>query len=139
MTTPGGEVGGRTAGTAQTAEASRGAWAARLAGWAVGLAVLLAAAAGAFGGTGAAPASAAGSCLAIAAQLTAVALLRPAMGGPTPAFVRRWAVGMAVRGASVVLLAALVLLTRGSLPALWTALGYLGVLLPLLFLEARFL
>jgi hypothetical protein len=54
------------------------------------------------------------------------------MGAPTPEFMGRWLGGIAIR-----FVAALVLVIwSASLPA---ALGYLGVLLPLLFLETRFL
>ncbi len=79
------------------------------------------------------------AAVALAAQLTAVALLRPAMGARTAAFMRRWVVGMAVRGGSVLVLAGLLVALRGWLPAGWMAAGYLGVLLPLLFVETRFL
>ncbi len=73
-----------------------------------------------------------GGGVALVAQLWAVALLRPKMGAPTPEFMGRWLGGIAIR-----FVAALVLvLWTASLPA---ALGFLGVLLPLLFLETRFL
>jgi hypothetical protein len=73
-----------------------------------------------------------GGGVALVAQLWAVALLRPKMGAPTPEFMGRWLGGIAIR-----FVAALVLVIwSASLPA---ALGYLGVLLPLLFLETRFL
>jgi len=81
----------------------------------------------------------AGGGVAAAAQVTAVALLRPGMKAGTPEFVRRWATGIAIRGAGVVVLAGLVLVTRSALPALWTALGFLAVLLTLLYAETRFL
>jgi len=51
----------------------------------------------------------------------------------------RWLGGMAIR---ILALAALMVWSathRASLPPLPAALGYLGVLLPLLFLETRFL
>ena len=114
-------------------------WAARLTVVAAVVAAVLAAAAALARGGSAAVASACGSCLATAAQGTAVALLRPAMGAPAPAFMQRWAAGMAVRGASALVLVGLVVVARAALPALWMAIGYLGVLLPLLFVETRFL
>ena len=80
-----------------------------------------------------------GGGVATAAQVAAVALLRPGMTAGTPEFVRRWASGIAIRGGSVVVLAVLVLATRGVLPPLWTALGFLAVLLTLLYAETRFL
>jgi len=46
---------------------------------------------------------------------------------------------MAVRGVSTLALAALLVMFRDRLPVLWMAAGYLGVLLPLLFVETRFL
>ncbi len=81
----------------------------------------------------------AGGGIATSAQITAVALLRPGMKAQTPEFVRRWASGIAIRGASVVVLVAVVYATRTVLPPLWMALGFLGVLLTLLYAETRFL
>jgi hypothetical protein len=114
-------------------------WSARLVATALALAAVLAGVAGLARGADAAFASACGSCLALSAQVAAVALLRPAMGARTPEFVRRWTAGMAVRGASLLMLAGLMVLLRGAFPVIWMAVGYLGVLLPLLFLETRFL
>lgn len=73
-----------------------------------------------------------GGSIALVAQIWAVALLRPAMRAPNPAFMGRWLGGMAIR----LLALAVTLLWSPTLPA---ALGFLGVLLPLLFLETRFL
>lgn len=80
-----------------------------------------------------------GGLIAAAAQVAAVARLRPAMRAPGRLFMRRWATGVAIRGASVVVLLAVVLATRAVLPPLWLALGFLGVMLTLLFAETRFL
>ncbi len=80
-----------------------------------------------------------GGGIAAAAQLSAVALLRPGMKAGTTEFVRRWASGIAIRGGSAVLMAGVVVATRAALPALWTALGFLTVLLTLLYAETRFL
>ena len=91
------------------------------------------------GGRGAAAAALSGAALAGLAQVVAVVLLRPAMGAPTPVFMQRWLSGMAVRGVSTLALAALLVMFRDRLPVLWMAAGYLGVLLPLLFVETRFL
>jgi hypothetical protein len=101
--------------------------------------VVLAAVAGLARGGDAAFASVCGSWLALLAQVAAVGLLRPAMGARTPAFMRRWGAGMAVRGASLLMLAGQMVLLHAAFPVLWMAVGYLGVLLPLLFLETRFL
>ena len=114
-------------------------WPVRLLGPGLALAALIAGVAALARGGDAAFASACGSLLALAAQVAAVALLRPAMGARTPEFVQRWAAGLAVRGAGLLLLVALMLLTRRTFPVLWMAAGYLGVMLPLLFTETRFL
>jgi hypothetical protein len=114
-------------------------WQARLIGAALVLAVVLAGVAALARGGDAAFASACGSWLALLAQVAAVALLRPALDAKTPAFMQRWLAGLGVRGASVVLLAALMVLTRRAFPVIWMAAGYLGVMLPLLFTETRFL
>lgn len=87
------------------------------------------------GGRGAAV----GGAIAVAAQLWAVALLRPVMRAPSPAFMGRWLGGMAIRAAAMILAIVLAATNRAALPLLETALGFLGVLLPLLFLETRFL
>ncbi len=49
----------------------------------------------------------------------------------------RWGMGMGLRLLGVMLFAAAVLANRELFPPLPTAFGYLGVLLPLLFMEAR--
>lgn len=96
---------------------------------------VLVAAAGALGGRGAA----AGGVVALVAQLWAVALLRPAMRAPHPRFMGRWLGGMAVRALALALVLAVAVARRDQLPLPATALGFLGVLLPLLFVETRFL
>jgi hypothetical protein len=80
-----------------------------------------------------------GGAIATSAQVVAVALLRPGMKAETPEFVRRWASGIAVRGASALVLVGLAVATRAVLPALWLAVGFLAVLLTLLYAETRFL
>jgi hypothetical protein len=91
------------------------------------------------GGTFAMAAAFAGASIATAAQILAVVLLTPAMRGATAQFQQRWVLGMAVRFASFLLFAALLVLTKQTLPPLWMAAGYLGTLLVLLFAETRFL
>ena len=80
-----------------------------------------------------------GGAFAVIAQTAAVALLRPAMAAPQPVFMSRWLGGVAIR--ALVLSALLVLSAthQPTIPVLPAALGYLGVLLPLLFTETRFL
>jgi hypothetical protein len=73
-----------------------------------------------------------GGGVALVAQLWAVALLRPKMRAPNPEFMARWLGGMGIRLLGV----GIVLIVSRTVPAL---LGYVGVLLPLLFLETRFL
>ncbi len=80
-----------------------------------------------------------GGGIATAAQVAAVALLRPGMTAGTPEFVRRWASGIAIRAASALLLVGVGFATRTVLPPLWAALGFLAVLLTLLYTETRFL
>ena len=114
-------------------------WVARMAlvGGAAGLMVAALAAVEA-GGPGIAAALVGGG-IAASAQVAAVALLRPGMKAGTPEFVRRWATGLAIRGGSTVALIGVVFATRAVLPPLWTALGFLVVLLTLLYAEMRFL
>jgi len=73
-----------------------------------------------------------GGGVAVIAQLWAVALLRPKMRAPNPEFMARWLGGMGIRLLGV----GIVLIVSRTVPAL---LAYVGVLLPLLFLETRFL
>lgn len=88
-----------------------------------------------FGGKPAAIGGAAG----LVAQLGAVALLRPAMGAPQPVFMARWLAGMGVRALALGALLTVAATHRLALPPVPASLGFLGVLLPLLFLETRFL
>jgi hypothetical protein len=80
-----------------------------------------------------------GGTVALAAQLAAVALLRPAMQAPQPVFMARWLGGMGMRVLAAGGLLAFAATHRAALPPLPASLGFLGVLLPLLFLETRFL
>jgi hypothetical protein len=84
-------------------------------------------------------AAAIGGGVALAAQLWAVALLRPVMRAPNPAFMARWLGGMGVRLLALGALLVWSATHRAELPPLATAGGFLGVLLPLLFFETRFL
>lgn len=80
-----------------------------------------------------------GGGIAALAQLAAVALLRPAMDAPQQLFMARWYAGMGVRALVLGVLLAFSATHRDMLPLLETVLGYIAVLLPLLFLETRFL
>lgn len=90
-------------------------------------------------GRGAALAGLVGAVIALSAQVGALLLLRPAMRAGTTAFMSRWALGMVVRGASFLVVAVLLVALKDRLPVIWMAAGYLVVLVPLLFVETRFL
>ena len=80
-----------------------------------------------------------GGGTALVAQTAAVALLRSAMHGPQRPFMRRWFAGMAIRALSLGGLVVASATHQDRLPLLPTTFGFLGVLLPLLFAENRFL
>lgn len=80
-----------------------------------------------------------GASIATAAQIAAVSLLRPAMQAKGPLFQQRWVLGMAVRFASFIVLAALMIALNETFSPAWLAAGYLATLLVLLFSETRFL
>ena len=80
-----------------------------------------------------------GGVVAISAQTGAVLLIRPVIGAPNKTFVPRWLAGMALRATLVIGLVVYATLHRSTLAPLPAALGCLGVLLPLLFTENRFL
>lgn len=101
----------------------------------VALGVALVAIAGVIGGK----AAAIDGAVAVVAQVWAVLLLRPVMKAPNPQFMARWLGGMGIRFLALALLLVWAITHRASLPPLPAGLGYLGVLLPLLFLEIRFL
>jgi hypothetical protein len=101
----------------------------------VALGVALIVAAWALGGKPAAI----GGAVALLAQIWAVALLRPGMRAPNPAFMGRWLGGMGIRLLALGALLVWAATHRATLAPVPAALGFLGVLLPLLFLETRFL
>lgn len=80
-----------------------------------------------------------GGVVAVVAQTGAVFLIRPVIGAPSKEFVPRWLAGMALRAALVIGLVVFAALHRSIVSPLPAALGCLGVLLPLLFTETRFL
>ena len=100
-----------------------------------GLGAVLVAAAALIGGR----AAGVGGAVALGAQLGAVALLRPAMRAAQPVFMARWLGGMGVRALALGVVLAIAATHRAALGPLPASLGFLGVLLPLLFLETRFL
>ena len=80
-----------------------------------------------------------GGVVAVVAQTGAVLLIRPVIGAPNKEFVPRWLAGMGLRFALAIGLVVYAALHRNLLSPLPAALGCLGVLLPLLFTENRFL
>ena len=80
-----------------------------------------------------------GGVVAGIAQTGAVLLIRPVIGAPNKEFVPRWLAGMVLRAGLVIGLVVYAALHRNVLSPLPAALGCLGVLLPLLFTETRFL
>ena len=80
-----------------------------------------------------------GGAIAVIAQTWAVLLLRSKLRATNPEFMARWLGGMAIRFLALVALAGWTITHPGSIPPVPALLGYLGVLLPLLFLETRFL
>lgn len=75
--------------------------------------------------------------LATGIQVVATALMRRGPAAPFAVLARRWGAGMGMRLGGVVAFAAAVALDPGHFPPLASALGYLGVVLPLLVLEMR--
>ena len=91
------------------------------------------------GGLWAMAAALIGASIASAAQIAAIAMLKPAMKAETLTFQKRWVLGMTVRFASFVVVAVIMIVLKDTLPPLWLATGYLGTLLVLLFAETMFL
>jgi hypothetical protein len=77
--------------------------------------------------------------LATVIHVGAVAALKEVWDAPFRELARGWGIGMVLRLAGAVVWMAAVLLRGESFPPLPTAIGYLGVLIPLLFTEIRFL
>ena len=80
-----------------------------------------------------------GGGVALIAQVWAILLLRPKMRAPNPAFMARWLGGMAIRFLALLALVVWIVTHRDSFAPVPALLGFLAVLLPLLFLETRFL
>ena len=79
--------------------------------------------------------------LAVLMQLVAEALVGPAIKRDLPfaAVLKRWGIGMALRFVGIVVLAGAAVADPKVFPPLPAAMGYLGVLLPLLIVETRLL
>jgi hypothetical protein len=88
-------------------------------------------------GPAAVPPVLAGGAIAAIAQISAAVLARRAYAAPFARFVGAWALGMGLRFSALIALAAGMLAAPTQFPPLPTALGFLGVLIPLLLLEIR--
>jgi hypothetical protein len=77
--------------------------------------------------------------LATAIQVAAVVALKRARDAPLDRFMRGWGLGMALRVGGVVAFLVVVSIDRELFPPEPTAFAYLGVLIPLLFTETRFI
>jgi len=79
--------------------------------------------------------------LAMLVQMAAEALVGPAIKRDLPfaAVLKRWGIGMALRFVGIVVLAGAAVANPKLFPPLPAAMGYLGVLLPLLIVETRLL
>lgn len=87
------------------------------------------------GGRGSALAAGGAGVFAGVIHLVAVGVLRPSLVPPFEGTVGRWMVGLGLRFGAVAAIAAALLAWPDLFPALPTALGFLGVLIPLLFAE----
>ena len=77
--------------------------------------------------------------LALVIEIASVRVLRPVLDQPFAVIMKRRGVGMALRGGGIALFVIAVVTRRDVFPPLPTAFGYLGVLIPLLLLEPKFL
>ena len=75
--------------------------------------------------------------IATAIQLVAARSMKNRSDAPLREFARGWAGGMGLRMLGVGLVGVVIWLDSASFPALPAAMGFLGVLVPLLFFEAR--
>ena len=75
--------------------------------------------------------------VATAIQVAAVHLLVGQRGASLKGYLARWGIGTALRFGGVVLFTTLVLIDRTLFPPLPAALGFVGVLIPLMALELR--
>ncbi len=75
--------------------------------------------------------------LATLIHVAAVALLKSGLKRPFGILMWRWVMGMGLRLAGVALFAVAVYAAGDTFPAIPTAIGYVGVLLPLMWTEMR--
>lgn len=101
------------------------------------LSVSAVALAGWWWGRDAAVVAGAAGLLAAAAETAAVTVLRPALAPPFDRLLKRWVVGLGLRIGAVAAVGVAVLRWPTRFPVLPAALGFLMVLMPLLFGEMR--
>ncbi len=77
--------------------------------------------------------------LATMLQVMSVAAVQPVWNRGFTRVMGRWAAGTLLRWLGVVLIAVAVLIDRELFPPLPTAFGYLGVVVPLLYVELKFI
>jgi hypothetical protein len=77
--------------------------------------------------------------LATAIQMASAGLMKGAVRREFTALIKRWGIGMGLRLGGIVAFVVAVGVRRDLFPPLPTAFGYLGVVVPLLFTEIRFL
>ncbi len=77
------------------------------------------------------------AALALLIQIVSIALIQPVKQAEPRLFIKRWGMGMGLRLLGVVAIALAAGLDRKHFPAVPTAIGFLGVLLPLLLFEVR--
>jgi hypothetical protein len=97
--------------------------------------VIVAAIAGILWGGPAALAAGLFGAVAVAIQLGAIALVKSVQRDQFKLFLQRWGMGMGLRLLGIV--AVVIAVGVAHFPAVATATGFLGVLVPLLFFEAR--
>lgn len=91
----------------------------------------------AFGGSRGVVAAGSFGLLATVIQVVAGRAMRRQAGRAFRDFARAWASGMGLRFLGVLLLGVVIWLDAERFPPVPAAMGYIGVLVPLLFLEAR--
>lgn len=105
--------------------------------WGLVLTVVVGGVIGLVFGPGAILAAAAMGLLAVMIQVAATVALQRAAGQPYAVFLKQYAIGMGLRMLGVTVMAVVIVVRPDLFDPLPTAFGFLGVLVPLLFLEAR--
>lgn len=77
------------------------------------------------------------AALAVLVQVAAIALVQPVTQAAPKVFIKRWGMGMGLRLLGLVGFVLAVGLDPTHFPPIPAAIGFLGVLLPLLFFEVR--